>query len=83
VPLSLSSTAWISGLVLSDKHSVIIRADEQVLQSFDVHFDRVAFGNPARPDLCLFVNDLYLTWQLWPVEKTGDWCPCWQNEQPN
>lgn len=83
VPLSLSAASWISGLDLEVRHSVSIRADEKVLESFDVQFDQVSFRDKSRPDLCLFVNSLYLTWQLWPVERTGEWCPCWNNERPH
>jgi len=30
---------------------------------------------------CLDIDSLYFTWQLWPVERTGNWCPNWSSEK--
>ena len=82
VSLSLVKASWIRDLDLNSEHSLVILADGNPVESFKFRFDDVNFRDPTRPDLCLFVNSLYLTWQLWRVEQTGDWCPCWSTEEP-
>ena len=83
VPVGLSheDVHWIENLRFGERHSVLIRADGERLESFFFRFDTVHFRNRAKPDLCLFLNPLYLTWQLRPVEQTGDWCRCWRSEK--
>ena len=80
VELSLDDVLWIETLGLSDRHSIVIRADGKRLESFFFRFNNVPFKNQAKPDLCLYLNALYLTWHLVPVEQTGDWCNCWGSE---
>ena len=81
ITLSFGKAQWVSGLSLTDEHSVLIRVDGEAVDSFKFKFAEAAFEDATRPDLCLFLGSLYFTWQLWPVERTGDWCPCWANDQ--
>lgn len=68
------NVTWINDLDLDKKHLITIRADKKQIESFYFTFDA------DHPDLCLFLKSLYLTWELWPVEKTGEWCPCYAND---
>ena len=81
VQLSYEDVHWVENLGFPERHSILIRADGERLESFFFRFDTVRFRNRAKPDLCLYLNPLYLTWQLRPVEQTGDWCRCWGSEK--
>jgi hypothetical protein len=82
-PVAVSSSAvhWIDKLDLRKRHSVVILANGKPLESFHFTFSQHDFRNQDKQDLCLFLNSFYLTWQLWPVERTGKWCPCWSSQQ--
>jgi len=58
----------ISDLDLSAKHRVRIYCDGKPHQSFTFRFSEY-----KSPDLCLFINDLYHTAQLWEPSKL---CKC-------
>jgi hypothetical protein len=78
---STTSIHWFSDLELKQSHSVLIHGDGKRVAKFTFTFEEYDFKKNARMDLCLFQNDLYLTWQLWPVERTDSWCPCWSSEK--
>ena len=70
IELSRDVGRWVEGLDLRQRHLVIVRADGRQIASF--HF---RFSEDGAPDLCLFMNSLYETWQLWP-DKRCPWCRC-------
>ncbi|HMC32168.1 MAG TPA: hypothetical protein VKL99_15145 [Candidatus Angelobacter sp.] len=53
------------------KHRVRIIGDGKPVASFYFKFDEFKTNN-----LCLFMNTLYETWQLWDMKETGRWCSC-------
>jgi hypothetical protein len=62
----------IDGLDLSVRHRVIVYCDEKPNQSFSFRFSEFNSRN-----LCLFLNDLYKTVQLWdPKQQPAPWCKC-------
>jgi hypothetical protein len=61
----------LDSLALPTRHRVTVMCDKQPQQSFAFRFS--AFG--TEPDLCLFLNDFYLTVQLWE-RKRAPWCKC-------
>jgi hypothetical protein len=75
VDLSSKDVIWVDGLDLGKRHFVVIRGDGKQMESFYFIFE------PSEPDLCLFLKPLYLEWILWPIAKTGDWCPCYASEK--
>jgi len=83
IPLSTSKSQWVDGLDLATNHSVAIRIDGKTVESFVFDFGQFEFRKVNKPDVCLFMNSLYFTWQLWRVERTGEWCECWSNEPRN
>ena len=60
----------IESLDISAKHQVIIFCDDKSHQSFTFQFETF-----QSTDLCLFINDLYQTAQLWE-RKASPWCKC-------
>ena len=58
----------IEGLDLTARHLVRIRHEGRPLASFHFRFPK---GEPAQ---CLYLNELYLTWQLWGAERAS--CRC-------
>ncbi|ANM29868.1 hypothetical protein ABI59_10190 [Acidobacteria bacterium Mor1] len=80
IELDYESVHWVEGLDLQPKHDVVIYADGVPLESWSFRFSDYTFKNRGKPDLCLFLEPLYLSWQLWRVERTEDWCPCWSRE---
>ena len=66
-PLKQSTT--FTGLDLSARHRVVVLCDGKPRQSFTFRFS----GKETK--LCLFLNDLYWTVQLWPDKRTP-WCKC-------
>lgn len=60
----------VSGLSLKKRHSIKIFQDGKLIQSFSFSFSR--FSNPK---LCLYLKDLYKTWQLQEL-KNSPWCSC-------
>jgi hypothetical protein len=80
VAVLANDVTWVSDLDLSPVHTVRVLKRGKVVESFKFRFTDVVFKDSARPDLCLSLGAFYFTWQLSPVERTGDWCPCWSNE---
>ncbi len=80
VRLSTTKVHWVPDLDLDKFHQAVVLIDEKKAESFNFTIEAKSLRNKSKPDLCLFVNSLYLTWQIWPVEKTGKWCPCWSND---
>jgi hypothetical protein len=76
VAASTSSVRWINGLEYAKTHRLTIYADGKKEKSFKFRFDKWEFKDKGSTDVCLFLKPLYMTWQLWPVEQTGDWCKC-------
>jgi hypothetical protein len=60
----------IEGLRLNSQHKVVVLCDGKPQQTF-----RFKFSQFASSDLCLFVNDLYGTVQLWE-RRRSPWCRC-------
>jgi hypothetical protein len=83
VQLSKSEVSWISNLSVDESHKLIVLENSVPKESFTFNFGQYEFKHFTKKDLCLFVNNLYLTWQLYKVEQTGNWCPCWSNEAQN
>ena len=71
IPLSRETGAWSPGLRVGDRHTVAIAADGKGVASFHFRFEALDGA-----EQCLFLEPLYQTWQLWPLERTGDWCSC-------
>jgi hypothetical protein len=68
--IARESGEWLEGLALGSKLPVIIYEDGKRTTSFYIEFgeDKVS--------QCLFLNSLYLTWQVWDWKQTGPWCDC-------
>lgn len=81
VTQSSTTIHWFSNLDVGRSHNVLIHGDGKKVAKFSFSFEEFGFKKKERKDLCLFQNDLYLTWQLWPVKRTDSWCPCWSNEK--
>jgi hypothetical protein len=60
----------IEVLDVAQKHRVLILCDGKPQQSFTFHF-----ATFQSTDLCLFINDLYQTAQLWERARSP-WCRC-------
>jgi hypothetical protein len=72
-----SAMAWpkdessrIDGLSLAGQHRVVVSCDAKPQQSFKFRFSQY-----KGTELCLFLNDLYQTVQLWEREG-APWCKC-------
>jgi hypothetical protein len=52
------------------RHRVVVLCNGKAQQSFTFHFSEFQGG-----ELCLFLNDLYKTVQLWETTKCP-WCKC-------
>jgi hypothetical protein len=70
VALSETASSWVRGLDPLAPHSVVILADGRESESFFFRFE------PDERELCLFLSPYYMTWQLWPIARTGAWCQC-------
>ena len=60
----------IEDLNPSERHRVVVLCDTKPLQSFTFKF-----AEYKTKKLCLFLNDLYWTVQLWD-SKQSPWCKC-------
>lgn len=69
-PWPLDKSARIDGLDLKIKHRVIVYCGGKAQQSFSFSFSQF-----KTTELCLFINDLYGTVQLWD-KKDSPWCKC-------
>lgn len=70
ITISRESGVWLEGLKLDSKLPVIIYEDGERTASFHIQFSE------EESSKCLFLNTLYLTWQVWNWERTGPWCDC-------
>ena len=62
----------IDGLDISIRHRVVVYCDGKPQQSFSFRF-----ADFKTTELCLFLNDLYKTAQLWdPKQNPAPWCKC-------
>jgi hypothetical protein len=61
----------IEGLNITQRHRVTILCDGKPQQSFGFRF-----CDFKTKQLCLFINDLYQTAQLWEESKRSPWCRC-------
>ena len=62
----------IDNLVLDAPHRVVVYCDGKQHQSFTFRF-----SDYKSTELCLFLNDLYKTVQLWdPKLQPSPWCKC-------
>ncbi len=59
----------MEGLDVGSRHLIVIRHKGRVVESFYFRYPN------DEPKQCLFLNELYLTWQMWPMEK-APWCKC-------
>jgi hypothetical protein len=64
------NSAMIEGLDLIQRHRVLVLCDGKPQQSF-----RFRFSEFNEKRLCLFIDDLYQTAQLWEIKKSP-WCKC-------
>jgi hypothetical protein len=60
----------VEGLDSVAAHRVTVLCDGKPQQSF-----RFRFSDYKSPQLCLFINDLYQTAQLWEASRSP-WCRC-------
>ena len=60
----------IDGLEMTATHRVVVLCNSKPQQSFTFRFSDFKTG-----ELCLFINDLYKTVQLWESKGTP-WCKC-------
>lgn len=60
----------LTGLDLKLRHRMVVFCEGKRQQSFRFHLSDYKTGKA-----CLFLNDLYLTAQLWEP-KEAPWCKC-------
>jgi len=60
----------LAGLDLNTRHRVIVLCNHKPQQSFSFRFSEF-----QTQELCLFLNDLYRTVQLWELKRCP-WCKC-------
>jgi hypothetical protein len=65
------SSIIISDIELYKTHFVKIRCNDKIVQSF-----RFSFEKEHSTELCLWLNDVYLTWSLWPLKDAKHLCKC-------
>lgn len=71
-PLENHGSVEIDGFDLAAAHTVVILCGGKPQQGF-----RFRFSEFKGTHLCLFINDLYRTAQLWdPKESPAPWCKC-------
>jgi len=70
VPAPIKQSVKIAGLDPAARHRVIVLCGGKPQQSFTFRFSEF-----KSHDLCLFLNDLYKTAQLWE-RKQCPWCKC-------
>ncbi len=66
----LAESLKIDGLDVSVKHRVVVTCGGKAQQSFEFRH-----SDYKTTKLCLFINDLYKTAQLWD-HKASPWCKC-------
>ena len=65
------SSIVIANIDLNKIHNLRIRRDDKIIESF--HF---SFEKEQSTELCLWLNDLYCTWSLWPLKDAKHLCNC-------
>ena len=70
VPWPLKESFSITDASLTGRHRVIVLCDNKPVQTFTFEFSEF-----KDKKVCLFLNDLYWTVQLWP-DKQCSWCKC-------
>jgi hypothetical protein len=70
VQFSKKQSLKIDGLDLAAQHRVVIYCAAKPQQSFSFRFSDFQGSS-----VCLFINDLYKTAQLWEPERSP-WCKC-------
>jgi hypothetical protein len=70
VPWPVNESVSITTVSPIGRHRVVVLCDNKALQSFTFRF-----SDYKGKKLCLFLNDLYWTVQLWPA-KGAPWCKC-------
>ena len=66
----IKESVKLAGLDLNARHKVIVLCDHKPRQSFTFRFSEF-----KTKQLCLFLNGLYRTAQLWEAKSTP-WCKC-------
>jgi hypothetical protein len=69
----INASVKITDLDLEARHRVLVLCGNKPRQSFTFRFSELK--NNKNNKLCLFLNDLYWTVQLWP-DKECPWCKC-------
>jgi len=69
-PWPMKESISTSDLDLGLRHGIVIMCDGKAQQSF-----RFRYSEYKTTKLCLFINDLYKTAQLWE-DKDSPWCKC-------
>ncbi len=70
VPWPRGSSLELDSLDRATRHRVVVLCDGKPQQTF-----RFRFSEHKASQLCLFINDLYRTVQLWE-RKQAPWCKC-------
>lgn len=72
IPWPLKGSRKIDGLDVTVSHRILVLCDGKAQQSFTFRF-----SDFRGRELCLFINDLYKTVQLWdPTQRPAPWCKC-------
>lgn len=66
----MKESMTISALDLAAPHRIVVSCESKAQQSF-----KFRFSDFKTRKLCLFINDLYKTAQLWN-DKDCPWCKC-------
>ena len=70
VPWPATKSLSVKDVSFAGHHRVVVLCGNRPLQSFTFRFSEF-----KEKKLCLFLNDLYWTVQLWP-DKSCPWCKC-------
>jgi hypothetical protein len=70
IPSPVKESVKIAELDLTSRHRVTVFCDHKPQQSFVFRF-----SDFKSKQLCLFLNSLYMTTQLWEA-KRAPWCKC-------
>ena len=70
IPWPTEKSVRIGGLDLDAKHRVVVLCGGKAQQTFLFRYSEF-----KSRDLCLFINDMYWTVQLWE-KKRAPWCRC-------
>ena len=72
IPWPNKESIKIDGLDLNVRHRIFVYCGGRPQQSFGFRFSEFKTA-----ELCLFLNDLYKTAQLWdPKQNPAPWCKC-------